>query len=155
MPPRRRRSTPAARSSGTRSSAGWRSWSGKPPTVPYGGRPTVTPEQIEAARQRQEAEGIEPTSDPALLRRVAVLIAVWRQRRREAGDAAGNCRGPAPSHPAPGRQYRTITRRLYKHVTRSIRKRRLRLRPQAAGAAGAAVALLRHRSPDWRHDRQR
>jgi len=50
----------------------------------------VTPEQIEAARQRQEAEGIEPTSDPALLRRVAVLIAVWRQRRREAGDAAGN-----------------------------------------------------------------
>jgi hypothetical protein len=47
----------------------------------------VTPQAIEAARERQEREGIEPATDPALLRRVAVLLAVARERRK-AGDAA-------------------------------------------------------------------
>jgi hypothetical protein len=41
---------------------------------------------IEAARQRQEAEGIEPATDPAFLRRVAVLLAVARERRKGGGS---------------------------------------------------------------------
>lgn len=48
----------------------------------------MTPELIEAARERQEAEGVEPTTDPALLHRVAVLLAVARQRRK-GGDRDG------------------------------------------------------------------
>ena len=43
----------------------------------------MTPDLIEAARQRQEAEGVVPATDPVLLHRVAVLLAVWRQRKTE------------------------------------------------------------------------
>jgi len=45
----------------------------------------VTPEMIAAARQRQEAEGIKPTTDPVLLRRVAVLITESRKRQKAGG----------------------------------------------------------------------
>jgi hypothetical protein len=45
----------------------------------------VTAESIEAAKARQEATDLAPCTDPVLLRRVAVLIAVWRQRQQERG----------------------------------------------------------------------
>ncbi len=48
----------------------------------------MTPEGIEAAAERQAAEGIEPATDPALLHRVAVLLAVWRQRQGGGARAA-------------------------------------------------------------------
>jgi hypothetical protein len=45
----------------------------------------MTPEMIEDAREQLEREGIEPATDPVLLRRVALLLAVARERRKGGG----------------------------------------------------------------------